>query len=398
MNILVLNCGSSSLKYQLFDMTNESVLAKGLVERIGIEGSFLVHEAAGKEKMERKGEMPDHTVAIRFVLEALTDSVYGVVQSFDEINAIGHRVVHGGEDFSGSVLITAEVKEALVRNSDLAPLHNPPNLMGIAAAEANMPGTPNVGVFDTSFHAQMPKHAFLYGLPYDLYEKHRIRRYGFHGTSHRFVSERCAELLERPLSEVRLITAHLGNGGSLSAIMNGISVDTSMGFTPLEGVMMGTRTGDFDPAIVMYLMQKENMDAVELNNLFNKKSGMLGLSGISSDMRDIESKIDEGDEQAKLAWDVYEYRIRKYIGSYIAAMNGVDALIFTAGVGENDAILRAAICRNLSYFGIEIDEELNGNRKIKEKMISTPGSKIKVFVIPTNEELVIARDTFAIVK
>lgn len=398
MNILVLNCGSSSLKYQLFDMTNESVLAKGRVERIGIEGSFLVHQPSQKDEVEKKVDMPDHTVAIRHVLEALTDSQHGVIASFAEIQAIGHRVVHGGEEFSGSVLITDAVKAALERNIDLAPLHNPPNLMGIAAAESNMPFLPNVGVFDTSFHANMPKHAYLYGLPYELYEKHKIRRYGFHGTSHRFVSERCAHLMGKPLADLKIITAHLGNGCSLAAIMDGISVDTSMGFTPLEGVMMGTRSGDFDPYVVLYLQQKEKLDAEGINNLLNKKSGMLGLSQTSSDMRDIEAQINSGNEMAKVARDVYEYRIRKYIGSYVAAMNGIDALVFTAGVGENDAWMRGAVCMNLSYLGIHIDEELNGNRKIKEKMISTPDSNVQVWVIPTNEELIIARDTYDIVR
>jgi len=379
-------------------MVNESVLAKGRVERIGIPGSFLVHEASGKAEVEQKADMPDHTEAIRYVLEALTNPEHGVVASLDQIKAIGHRVVHGGEEFSGSVLITGEVKGALERNSDLAPLHNPPNLMGIAAAEANMPGVPNVGVFDTSFHANMPKTAFLYGLPYELYEKYRIRRYGFHGTSHRYVSERCAELIGKPLAELKVVTAHLGNGCSLAALKDGISVDTSMGFTPLEGVMMGTRSGDFDPSIILYLMQKENLSTTEVNNLLNRQSGMLGISQSSSDMRDIEAKIEAGDELASTAWHVYEYRIRKYIGSYAAALNGLDALVFTAGVGENDAMLRSAICKNLSFLGITLDEELNNNRRIKEKLISLPDSQVQVFVIPTNEELIIARDTYELVK
>ncbi len=398
MKVLVLNCGSSSLKYQLFDMTDESVLAKGRVERIGIEGSFLVHSATGKEEVELKSDMPDHKVAIKNVLNILTSSEHGVIKSFDEIDAVGHRVVHGGEDFSGSVMIDQAVKDALTRNIDLAPLHNPPNIQGIEASEANMPGVPNVGVFDTAFHATMPKKVYLYGLPYSLYEKYKIRRYGFHGTSHKYVSERVAQLMGKPYDQVKIITCHLGNGASMTAVKDGKSFDTSMGFTPLEGVMMGTRSGDFDPAVVPYVMNKENLSTNDLNNLLNKKSGIQGVTGISSDMRDIEDGIKDGNEMAILGMDMYEYRIRKYIGAYAAAMNGVDAIVFTAGVGENSAILRSMLCQNLGYLGIEIDEELNANRKIKEKEISTKNSKVRVFVIPTNEELVIARDTYQIVK
>lgn len=396
MLVLVLNCGSSSLKYQLFDMTDQSVMAKGRVERIGIEGSFLIHQGKGDE-IEVKTNMADHTVAIKNVLDMLVSKEYGVITSFDEIEAVGHRVVHGGEDFSGSVLITDEVKDALTRNIELAPLHNPPNLMGIAAVEANIPGVPNVGVFDTAFHATMPKFAYLYGLPYNLYEKYRIRRYGFHGTSHKFVGERCAQLMGQPASQLNIITAHLGNGSSITAIQKGVSVDTSMGFTPLEGVMMGTRTGDFDPAIVSYVMQKENLDFNGFNDLVNKKSGVLGISGVSSDMRDVESASKAGNEYAALSLEMFEYKVRKYIGSYVAAMKGVDAIVFTAGIGENDAKLRSNICRNLAWLGIEIDDELNENRKIKEKELTKAGSKVRVFVIPTNEELGIAKDTFSIV-
>ncbi|NLN83789.1 MAG: acetate kinase [Firmicutes bacterium] len=397
MLVLVLNCGSSSLKYQLFDMTDQSVLAKGRVERIGIDGSFLIHEGKGDE-IEIETDMSDHTVAIKNVLDILVNEEHGVIENFDQIEAVGHRVVHGGEDFSGSVLITNEVKDALTRNIELAPLHNPPNLMGIAAVEANIPGVPNVGVFDTAFHATMPQYAYLYGLPYKLYEKYRIRRYGFHGTSHKFVSERCAVLMDKPAEEIRIITAHLGNGSSIAAVDKGISVDTSMGFTPLEGVMMGTRTGDFDPAIVGYIMQKENLDFNGFNDLVNKQSGVFGISGVSSDMRDVESAASSGNELAALSLQMFEYKVRKYIGSYVAAMKGVDAIVFTAGIGENDVKLRKNILDNLAWLGIEIDDEINANHKIKEKELTKPGSKVRVFVIPTNEELGIANDTYEIVQ
>lgn len=397
MLVLVLNCGSSSLKYQLFDMTDQSVLAKGRVERIGIDGSFLIHEGKGDE-IEIETDMSDHTVAIKNVLDMLVNEEHGVIENFDQIEAVGHRVVHGGEDFSGSVLITDEVKDALTRNIELAPLHNPPNLMGIAAVEANIPGVPNVGVFDTAFHATMPQYAYLYGLPYKLYEKYRIRRYGFHGTSHKFVSERCAVLMDKPAEEIRIITAHLGNGSSIAAVDKGISVDTSMGFTPLEGVMMGTRTGDFDPAIVGYIMQKENLDFNGFNDLVNKQSGVFGISGVSSDMRDVESAASSGNELAALSLQMFEYKVRKYIGSYVAAMKGVDAIVFTAGIGENDVKLRKNILDNLAWLGIEIDDEINANHKIKEKELTKPGSKVRVFVIPTNEELGIANDTYEIVQ
>ena len=397
MLVLVLNCGSSSLKYQLFDMTDQSVLAKGRVERIGIDGSFLIHEGKGDE-IEIETDMSDHTVAIKNVLDMLVNEEHGVIENFDQIEAVGHRVVHGGEDFSGSVLITNEVKDALTRNIELAPLHNPPNLMGIAAVEANIPGVPNVGVFDTAFHATMPQYAYLYGLPYKLYEKYRIRRYGFHGTSHKFVSERCAVLMDKPAEEIRIITAHLGNGSSIAAVDKGISVDTSMGFTPLEGVMMGTRTGDFDPAIVGYIMQKENLDFNDFNDLVNKQSGVFGISGVSSDMRDVESAASSGNELAALSLQMFEYKVRKYIGSYVAAMKGVDAIVFTAGIGENDVKLRKNILDNLAWLGIEIDDEINANHKIKEKELTKPGSKVRVFVIPTNEELGIANDTYEIVQ
>ncbi|MCE5195753.1 MAG: acetate kinase [Negativicutes bacterium] len=396
MKVLVLNCGSSSLKYQLFDATDESVLAKGRVERIGIDGSFLVHKGSGDE-ITVETAMPDHTVAIQNVLNMLTDEKYGVIKSFDEIGAVGHRVVHGGEDFSGSVLITEAVKASLTRNIELAPLHNPPNLMGIEAVEAAMPGVPNIGVFDTAFHSTMPKFSYLYALPYSLYEKYKIRRYGFHGTSHKFVSQRCAVIMGKPIETLKIITAHLGNGCSLTAVDGGKSVDTSMGFTPLEGVMMGTRSGDFDPAIVGYVMQKENMSFDEFSKMVNKDSGMLGITGISSDMRDVETAADAGNERALLGLDMFEYQIRKTIGSFVAVLNGVDALVFTAGIGENDAVMRSKICSHLGWLGVEIDENLNNNRKIKEKEISTANSKIRVFVIPTNEELAIARDTYAIV-
>lgn len=397
MKVLVLNCGSSSLKYQLFDATDESVLAKGRVERIGIDGSFLVHKGSGDE-IKVETAMPDHKVAIKNVLNMLTNEKYGVIKSFDEIGAVGHRVVHGGEDFSGSVLITEAVKASLTRNIELAPLHNPPNLMGIEAIETAMPGVPNIGVFDTAFHSTMPKFSYLYALPYHLYEKYKIRRYGFHGTSHKFVSQRCAVLMGKPIEDLKIITAHLGNGCSLTAIDGGKSVDTSMGFTPLEGVMMGTRSGDFDPAIVGYVMQKEHLDFEGFSKMVNKDSGMLGITGISSDMRDVETAADAGNERAILGLDMFEYQIRKMIGSYVAVLNGVDALVFTAGIGENDSVMRSKICDHLGWLGVEINEELNNNRKIKEKELSTANSKIRVFVIPTNEELAIARDTYAIVS
>ena len=391
MKVLVINCGSSSLKYQLFDMTDESVLAKGLVERIGLPGSILIHRP-GEAKVEIKDEIEDHSKAISLVLGALTDKEHGVVASLDEINCIGHRVVHGGEAFSGSVAITPAVMQALEANIELAPLHNPPNIMGINACMELMPKTPQVGVFDTAFHQTMPSEAFIYALPYEYYEKYKVRRYGFHGTSHRYVTERAVEMLGKPMADTKIVTCHLGNGASITAVEGGKSIDTSMGLTPLEGVAMGTRSGDIDPAIMEFIMNKEKISIAQMSNILNKKSGVLGISGVSSDFRDIEGAAEKGNKRAQLALDRFAYVVKKYIGSYIAALDGVDAIVFTAGLGENSASMRTKICAGLTFLGIEIDEEKNSLRG-HELEITTPGSKTKVFVIPTNEELMIARDT-----
>lgn len=392
MKVLVVNCGSSSLKYQLFDMTDESVLAKGLVERIGIEGSVLKHEPAGKDKVIIESDIKNHSIAIKLVTEALTDKNHGVISNMTEISAVGHRVVHGAEKFASSVLITPEVMQALEECIEMAPLHNPPNILGINACSDLMPGVPQVGVFDTAFHQTMPKHAFIYGLPYEAYEKYRIRRYGFHGTSHRFVSKVAADLMKKDINDLKVITCHLGNGSSVAAVDGGKCVDTSMGLTPLEGLVMGTRCGDVDPAILPILMKKEGMDADQIDNYINKKSGVLGISGVSSDFRDIEGAAHEGNQRAQLALDIFAYRVKKYIGSYAAAMNGVDAIVFTAGLGENSASMREAICNGLEYLGTKIDTAKN-NVRGKATEISTNDSKVKLFIIPTNEELVIARDT-----
>ena len=394
MKALVINCGSSSLKYQLFDMTDESVLAKGLVERIGLPGSILIHRP-GEEKIEIKEEIENHAKAISLVLAALTDKNHGVVKSLEEINCVGHRVVHGGEAFSGSVAITPAVMEALKANIELAPLHNPPNIMGIDACTELMPGVPQVGVFDTAFHQTMPAEAYIYALPYEYYEKYKVRRYGFHGTSHRFVTQRALAMLGNP--DAKIITCHLGNGASLAAVKGGKCIDTSMGLTPLEGLAMGTRSGDIDPAIIEFIMNKENLTIAQMSNVLNKKSGVLGISGVSSDFRDIESAAEEGNQRAQLALDRFAYVVQKYIGSYVAAMDGVDAIVFTAGLGENSASMRKKICSGLKFLGIEIDDAKNKIRG-EEIEISTPGSKTKVLVIPTNEELMIARDTVEITK
>jgi len=396
MKVLVINCGSSSLKYQLFDMTNERVLAKGLVERIGLPGSVLTHRP-GADKHVIETEIPNHERAISLVLEALVHPDHGVMKSMDELDAIGHRVVHGGEDFSGSVLITDAVMEALRANIELAPLHNPPNIMGIEACQKIMPNLPQVGVFDTAFHQTMPPEAYIYGIPYEYYKKYKIRKYGFHGTSHRYVSERAAAMLGRPLSETKIITCHLGNGASIAAVKGGKSIDTSMGFTPLEGIMMGTRSGDLDPAIVSYLMKKEGWTTDETDNFLNKCCGVLGLSGVSSDFRDIESASEEGNERAQLALDRFAYNVKKYIGSYIAVLNGADAIVFTAGLGENSSSMRAKICADLEFFGIKIDLDKNYTRGV-EADVSAKDAKIRVLVIPTNEELMIARETYEILK
>jgi len=397
MKVLVVNCGSSSLKYQLFEMNDESVLAKGLVERIGLEGSILTHEPTDKEKVKITADIKDHTIAIGLVLEALVDGSHGVIVSMKEIDAIGHRGVHGGELFSDSVLVTADVIKAIENCIEMAPLHNPPNISGINACTELMPGVPQVAVFDTAFHQTMPKKAYMYALPYEAYEKYGIRRYGFHGTSHKYVSQRVAELMGKNYSDLKIITCHLGNGSSLAAIKNGQCVDTSMGFTPLEGLVMGTRCGNIDPAIIPFLMKKENMTMDEIDTYINKKSGVLGISGVSSDFRDIEKAAEGGNERAQLALDMFTYEVVKFIGSYAAAMNGVDAIVFTAGVGENAIGMRATITAGVEYLGTKIDNEKN-NVRGKEREISADGSKVKVFIIPTNEELVIARDTAKICK
>ena len=392
MKALVINCGSSSLKYQLINMENEESLAQGLVERIGIEGSILTQKVPGKDKYIVEVPMKDHTDAIKHVLDALVDEAHGVIKSMDEISAVGHRVLHGGEKYAESVVINDEVMASLQECVKLAPLHNPANIIGINACKSLMPNTPMVAVFDTAFHQTMPKEAFIYPLPYELYEKEGIRKYGFHGTSHKFVSSECAKAIGKDIKDLKIITCHLGNGASLAAIKDGHCIDTSMGFTPLEGIAMGTRCGNIDPAIVTYLMTECSMTASEVNNLMNKKSGVYGISGVSSDFRDIEDAAAKGNERAILALDVYNYRVRQMIGAYAAAMGGVDAIVFTAGLGENAKETRRDICKGLEFLGIEIDEEKNNVRgKVAE--ISKDGAKVKVFVIPTNEELVIARDT-----
>ncbi|WP_322905651.1 acetate kinase [Paenibacillus campi] len=398
MKVLVINSGSSSLKYQLYDMTDESVLAKGLVERIGMDSSILTHKPTGKDEVTEVSEILEHNTAIRKVIEKLTDSVHGVVDSVNEINAVGHRVVHGGEFFKESSIVDDQAKKNIRALIDLAPLHNPAAIMGINASETNMPGVPQVVVFDTAFHQTMPERSYLYAIPRVLYNKYKVRRYGFHGTSHYYVSQAAADFLAQPIEDLKIITAHIGNGGSLTAIQGGVSVDTSMGMTPLEGLMMGTRSGDLDPAIVPYVMNKEELTVSEVNSMLNKHSGLLAISGISSDMREITDGLEKGDSHAKLAFEMYEYRLRKYIGSYAAAMNGVDVLVFTAGVGENSAVVRKAVCDNLSYLGVEIDEELNKIRSGDARRISTPNSKVEVLVVPTNEELVIARDTYKLIN
>lgn len=397
MNILVINCGSSSLKYQLIDSDSEKVLAKGLCERIGIDGSLLTHTPAGKDKVKVETPMPNHTVAIQLVIDALTNAEHGVIKSLSEIGAVGHRVVHGGEKFASSVVVTDEVIKAIEEVSDLAPLHNPANLIGISACQEIMPGVPMVAVFDTAFHQTMPEKAYMYGLPYEYYEKYKVRRYGFHGTSHDYVSNRAAEMLGKNRDDMKIIVCHLGNGGSVSAVNHGKCVDTSMGMTPLEGLIMGTRSGDIDPAICDFICQKEGLTPADMNNILNKKSGVLGMSGISSDFRDIEDAEAKGDKRAAVALDAFYYRVAKYIGAYTAAMNGVDAIAFTAGVGENNGIGRAIICEYLQYLGTEIDVEKN-NIRGEERIISKEGSKVALLCVPTNEELAIARQTLELVK
>ncbi|APC08062.1 acetate/propionate family kinase [Neomoorella thermoacetica] len=396
MKILVLNCGSSSVKYQLFDMEDESVLAKGLVERIGIDGSVLTHRPAGKEKLVRETEIPDHKVAIRLCLEALTDPHYGVIKDYSEIGAIGHRIVHGGT-FPHSVLVDASTKKAISELEVLAPLHNGPALRGIEACEAILPGTPQVTAFDTAFHQGMPDYAYTYSLPYELCQKHLIRRYGAHGTSHQYVALRAAAIVGKPLEELKVITCHLGNGSSITAIKNAKSYDTSMGFTPLAGLTMGTRCGDIDPAIVPFLIEKEGYTPAEMDQVMNRRSGVLGVSGLSSDFRDIEAAMAEGNDRARLAWEVFVHSAKKYIGAYAALLNGLDILVFTAGLGENSIAAREAICRDMDYLGIKIDPEKNQVRG-QEREITAAGARVRTFVIPTNEELMIARDTLALVQ
>ncbi|OPL08039.1 MAG: acetate kinase [delta proteobacterium ML8_F1] len=395
MKVIVINCGSSSLKYQLLNMEDESLMAIGLVERIGLDGAQLKHETVGKDKQVIVTPMKNHKDALKVVLDALVDPGHGVIKSLNEIDAAGHRVVHAGEKFSGSVKITDAVMDALEECIELAPLHNPPNIMGIKAIQELLPSIVNVGVFDTAFHQTMPASSYIYPLPYEYYEKYGLRRYGFHGTSHRYVSERAASILGMDYHNMKIVTCHLGNGASATAVLNGKSVATSMGFTPLEGLAMGTRTGDLDPAIVTYLMSKENLSIQEMDNILNKKSGVLGISGISSDFRDIEEAADAGNQRAKLAVDVFRLRVKKYIAAYAAVMGGVDAVVFTAGLGENSPVDRKAICEGLEFMGLSIDDEKN-NVRGKETVISTDDSKVKVLLIPTNEELTIARDTIEI--
>ena len=397
MKILVVNCGSSSLKYQLIDMEDEKVLAKGLVERIGIEGSVLTHKVNG-EKHVVSEPIKDHKVAVKLVLDALVDKKHGVIKDMSEISAVGHRVVHGGEQYSDAVIIDDKVMESLKDCVKLAPLHNPPNIIGINACKALMPDAPMAAVFDTAFHHTMPKYAYIYPLPYELYERYGIRKYGFHGTSHRFVSEEAARLMGKDISELKIITCHLGNGASICAVDKGKSIDTNMGFTPLAGLAMGTRCGDIDPAIIPFLTNEIGMSIDEISNIMNNESGILGMSGISSDFRDVEEIASfKHDRRAQLALDVFYYRVKSFIGSYVAVLDGVDAIVFTAGVGENSSIGRAEICSGLTYLGIKIDEEKN-NIRGKATEITTANSKTKVFVIPTNEELVIARDTKFLVE
>ena len=398
MNVLVINCGSSSLKYQLINSESEKVLAKGLCERIGINGSAITHQPEGKDKVTTEVEMKNHTQAVQYVIEKLTDKEVGVITSLDEIDAVGHRVVHGGEKFASSVIITDEIVKAIEECNDLAPLHNPANLIGINSCKEIMPSVPMVAVFDTAFHQTMPKKAFLYGLPYEYYDKYKVRRYGFHGTSHDFVSDRAAKMLGKNREDMNIVVCHLGNGASVSAVKNGKSVDTSMGLTPLEGLIMGTRSGDMDPAIITYLSEKENISAKDVIDICNKKSGMLGLSnGVSSDFRDLAAAEESGNEYAKAALETYAYRVAKYIGAYAVGMQGLDAVVFTAGVGENNTVVREKICEYLSIFDTKIDKEKNSIRG-EEIIISTEESKVKVMVIPTNEELAIARETVALVK
>lgn len=397
MNILVINCGSSSLKYQLIDMKDENVLAKGLVERIGIEGSVIKHDTTGKEREIIEEPMEDHKRALELVLNAIVDKDYGAIVSMDEIGAVGHRVVHGGEKFSESVIIDDEVMRAIEDCIELAPLHNPPNIMGIEACQELMPNTPMVAVFDTAFHQTIPMENYIYPLPYEYYEKYKVRRYGFHGTSHKYVSQRAADILKKDVKGLNIVTCHLGNGASVTAVQGGKSIDTSMGFTPLEGLAMGTRSGDIDPAIIPYIMEKENINFDDVNNILNKESGVLGISGISSDFRDLEEAADEGNERAKLALDIFCNRVTKYIAAYAAQMCRIDALVFTAGIGENSDTIREGICEGLECLNIIIDPELNKVRG-EEAILNRNIGGVTIMVVPTNEELMIAKDTLNLVN
>lgn len=397
MKILVLNCGSSSIKYKLFDMESKDVLAQGGIEKIGLKGSFLKFSMPNGDKVVLEGEILEHQTGIEYILGVLVSEKYGCIKSLSEINAVGHRVVHGGEKFNKSVLITDEVLAKVVECIDIAPLHNPPNLAGINAVKGLMGDIPQVAVFDTAFHQTMPEHAFMYGLPYSLYEQYGIRRYGFHGTSHRYVSRRVCEFLNVPYNKQRIVSAHIGNGGSLAAVKNGESIDTSMGMTPVEGLLMGTRSGDVDAGVLSYIMEKENIGPQTMSTIVNKFSGLLGVSGVSSDMRELSAAIESGNKRAKLAFDIFTYRVKKYIGAYAAAMGGIDILLFTGGIGENDAQARKDICQGLEFLGIELDQELNSKIRGEEVVISLPDSKTKVVIVPTDEEFMIASDTSEIV-
>jgi acetate kinase len=398
MKILVLNCGSSSIKYKLFDMDSKEVMAQGGIERIGLQGSFLKFALPNGEKVILEREIPEHTVGIEVVLETLTGEKYGCISSLDDITAVGHRVVQGGEKFNSSVLITQDVVDQMVQCSELAPLHNPANLKGIYTISKLLPNVPQVGVFDTAFHQTMPDYAYMYPLPYEMYTKYGVRRYGFHGTSHRYVSARACEFLGVKPEGQRIITCHIGNGGSITAVKDGKSIDTSMGLTPVEGLMMGTRVGDIDAGALTFIMEKEGLDATGLSDLVNKKSGVLGIFEVSSDMRELEDAVARGEERAQLAENMYFYRIKKYIGAYAAALGGVDIIVFTGGVGENQATCRAGVCQGLEYMGVKIDEPYNATIRGKETIISTADSKVKVVVIPTDEEFMIASDTMTILK
>jgi acetate kinase len=397
MNILVLNCGSSSVKYQLIEVDSQKTMARGGVERIGMDGATLSNIRYDGDEIKIAGEIVDHVSAIEYILAVLLSKNHGVISDKSDIHAIGHRVVHGAETFSGSVLITDAVIKSIRENFEIAPLHNPHNLRGINACQVSLPGTPQVGVFDTAFHQQMPRRAFLYGIPYSLYTQYRIRRYGFHGMSHRYVSDRAATLIGKEYASLKMVTCHLGNGCSMAAIDHGISIDTTMGFTPLEGLLMGTRSGDIDPSIILYIMAKEGINLSEANTLLNKHSGLQGISGVSSDMREVLKEVKNGDKKAQYAFDIFCYRIRKYIGAYAAAMGGLDAVIFTGGIGENSPDVRKECCKDLGFLGIETDDAANESSD-KEKFINTKNGRIKVLVIPTNEELVIAMDTMKIVR